>query len=180
MGKQNLQTSKKLLLWLLSAGGLVVLSILAPKLPYRLIKSYLRQRSRLKERLNYFEKKGWIKIEEKGDNFIVKLVEAGKLKAYQYQLDDLKITKPANWDGKWRIVIFDIPDKKKLARDVLRRKLKELGFFRLQKSVFVYPYPCRKEIEVIKSAYEIWPYINLIEANKIDQEDELKGKFDLL
>ncbi|TSC91246.1 MAG: phenylacetic acid degradation operon negative regulatory protein [Parcubacteria group bacterium Gr01-1014_2] len=49
-------------------------------------------------------------------------------------------------DGLWRVVIFDIPEKQKVKRDLLRQKLKELDFKMIQKSVFVSPYICEKEI----------------------------------
>ena len=171
--------TKELLHWILLSGGVVIISILSPQLPYALLKSYLHQRSRLKERLRYLEKKGWIKVEKQGDEVIIKLVEKGKLKAIKYQVDKLKIEKPEKWDGKWRLVIFDIPDKKKIAREVLRNKLKELGFRALQKSVFILPYPCKKEIEVIKSVYELWPYVDFITADEIDNQIKLIDKFNL-
>ena len=171
--------TKKLLIWILASGGIVVLSLLAPQLPYQLLKSYLRHKSNLQKRLDDLEKRGWIKVEKQGNEVIVKLVKKGKLQIQKYQIDDLKIEKPEKWDGKWRIVIFDIPDKKKLAREVLRNKLNELGFRSLQKSVFVLPYPCKKEIEVIKSVYEIWPYVNFITADEIDNQKKLINKFNL-
>jgi len=172
--------TKILLIWILISGGLVVLSMSDPQLPYKLLKSYLRHKSNLQKRLAELEKRGWIKVEKNADEIIVKLVKKGKLQAIKYQIDDLKIEKPEKWDGKWRIVIFDIPNKKRVARDVLRQKLKEMDFQILQESVFIHPYPCEKEIEVIKSVYEIWPYVNLIIAEKIDNENKLKEKFNLI
>jgi len=177
--KQTRIDTKKLLLWILISGGMVTLSAMSPNLPYTLLKGYLRHRSRLKERLQSLEKRGWIKVEEEEDCYIITLVEKGKLKAIQYQIDDLKIQKPEKWDKKWRIVIFDIPNKKRIAREVLRNKLKEMNFYPLQESVFIHPYPCEKEIEVIKKAYEIWPYVNFITADKVDIQEKLKVKFDL-
>ncbi|MBI4008672.1 transcriptional regulator PaaX, partial [Candidatus Roizmanbacteria bacterium] len=41
------------------------------------------------------------------------------------------------WDGKWRIVIFDIPEVNKRIRQVLRETLKVLEFWPLQKSVWI-------------------------------------------
>lgn len=171
--------NKEILLWILKAGGIVLLSVLAPQLPHALLKSYLKERHRLKERLQRLEDRGWIKITEEGDKIKLQLVEDGKLKALYYDLENLKIVKPKNWDGLWRIVTFDIPEDKKLARDALRGKLKKLSFIQLQKSVFILPYDCKKEIEIIKNAYEIWPYMNFIVAQEIDQEDKLKEHFNL-
>jgi len=111
--------------------------------------------------------------------FEVRLVENGKIKALRYELGDLQIETPTSCDGKWRVVVFDIPDKKKVTREVLRAKLRHLGFFKLQENVFIHPYECRKEIEIIKEAFEIWPYVNFMVVEEIDQLEELKEKFQL-
>lgn len=172
-------STRKILLWLLKAGGVVVLSMLSPQLPHKLLKGYLNESRRLKYRLKRLEEKGWIKITEEGDKIKLELVEEGKLKAFYYDFDNLQIEKPKIWDGIWRMVIFDIPEDKKIARDALRRKLKQLGFIQLQKSAFVLPYDCKKEIEVIKDTYEVWPYVTYLVVKEIDGEDKIKQKFNL-
>jgi CRISPR-associated endonuclease Cas2 len=177
--RNNGISSKEILSWILRAGGIVVLSILSPQLPHKLLQSYLKEKRRLKERLKQLEEKGWIKITEEGDNIKLELIEEGKRKAYSYDFDNLKIKIPKTWDGLWRMVIFDIPEEKKIARDSLRNKLKHLGFYQLQKSAFILPYDCKKEIEIIKNTYEIWPYVTYLVAKEIDREDNLKEKFDL-
>jgi len=174
---KNRISTKEILLWMLKAGGIIGLSILSPQLPTNLLKGYLKHRYRLKERLAKLELRGWIKITEKQDQLMLELVEKGEKKALYYRLEDLNIAKPEKWDGLWRVVIFDIPEEKKIAREVLRNKLKQLGFIKLQKSVFVFPYPCKKEIEIIKNAYEIMPYITFMIVKKIDHEEKLKDKF---
>lgn len=107
------------------------------------------------------------------------ITEKGKKKLLEYDLDSLEIKKPKRWDGIWRIVTFDIPEKKRQARDALRQRLKELGFHQLHKSVFIHPYPCLDEIQFIEEIFKIGPYINFIEACKIEGDDWLKSKFDL-
>lgn len=110
----------------------------------------------------------------------ITITAEGKKKLLEYKLDEMEIKKPKKWDGLWRIVIFDIPESKRPARDALRAKLKELGFYKLNKSVFVFPYPCLGEIQFIEEIFKISPYINFIEANKIEYDKWLRSKFDLL
>jgi hypothetical protein len=45
------------------------------------------------------------------------------------------------WDKKYRVVIFDIPEKKKKTRDWLRQELLMLGYKKLQESVFIGKHP---------------------------------------
>ena len=75
---------------------------------------------------------------------------------------------------------FDIPEKIKKVREALRYHLKNLGFKELHRSVFVFPYECRNEIEYIVEFYNARRFIRYIEAYYIDNELDLKHKFDLL
>ena len=62
------------------------------------------------------------------------LTENGKRKALTYQIDEMKIKKAQKWDKKWRIVLFDIPEKKKKIREALRHHLKNLDFLNIKKA----------------------------------------------
>ena len=110
----------------------------------------------------------------------LKITPNGKKRLAKANLDYLKIPQPKKWDKKWRLVIFDIPEKYKTGRDALTCKLKDLGFFPLQRSALVYPYPCRKEIEVITAAFGINQYVSYIETNHIDQQKHLIKRFNKL
>ena len=108
------------------------------------------------------------------------LTKDGEKIALKFKLDDIKIKKPKKWDKQWRIVIFDIPNKFKKAREAIRKKLKELGFIKLQESVFVFPYECENEINFIVEVFQIRPFIRFIRANSISNEEQLMISFGLL
>lgn len=108
------------------------------------------------------------------------LTKDGEKRALRFKLDDLKIKKPKKWDNQWRIVIFDIPNKLKKAREAIRKKLKELGFIKLQESVFVFPYECEDEINFVVEVFQIRPFIRFIRANSITNEEQLMINFGLL
>ena len=177
--KINLQT-KKILYYILLSGGTIVLSILAPKLPYELLKNYFKNKKFYHKRFNRDLKRlsdrGEIKI---GKNNIT-ITKKGKSRVLEYQLDEMAIKKPAEWDKKWRLVVFDIPDFYRKASNTLRRKLRDMGFEQYQKSIFIHPYPCQDELDFIKEIFEVGPYVKLIIAEKIDGEERLKRKFDLI
>lgn len=107
------------------------------------------------------------------------LSEDGKKTALTFNLENMEIKKPAKWDGKWRIIMFDIPERIRRLRDSLRLHFRELGFVELQKSVFVHPYHCHKEIEFILEFYNARKYVRFVLADRIDNELHLKGKFKL-
>lgn len=84
--------------------------------------------------LRRLRKEGFIDQEKDmdQDKIILKLTEKGK--SYMRLENALNKEK---WDGKWRLVIFDIPESKRKLRNTLRQKLKEWGFKYWQKSLWV-------------------------------------------
>jgi len=107
------------------------------------------------------------------------LSKEGKRLALTYDLQNMKIQKPAQWDKRWRIAMFDVPETHKEIRDTLRMHFKNMGFYEFQKSVFVHPYPCAKEIEYLTEFYKSRKFIRFILATEIDNALELKRYFHL-
>ncbi len=135
-------------------------------------------RSRLRLSLKRLHNQRMINFSEKPDGQIrIEFTEGGNKRVLQYKFDEMKIKTPPEWDGLWRMVIFDIPDKKKRARESLRAKLKTLGFHKLQESIFVYPYDCKNEMDFIKEFYNISPFVKFITAKEIDDDFRLRNIF---
>ncbi len=96
-----------------------------------------------------------------------------------YDLDKISLKKNS-WDGIWRLVIFDIPDDQKKAREALRQKIKEMGFYSLQKSVFITPYECENEIDFVCSIFDIdRNNVLILEVNKFEGAEKLIHYFKL-
>lgn len=137
-------------------------------------------KSRLYRIMREFYNERLIDYKEDNDgNVKIVLTKDGQKRALQFQFDEMEIKKPAKWDKKWRIVIFDIPEKKKKAREALRKKLKDLGFLELQKSVFVHPFECEDEIDFINEVFQIRPYVRFMRVESFTNEEQLKIKFKL-
>ncbi len=107
------------------------------------------------------------------------LTETGKVHAMRYHLFSMKIAEQAKWDGLWRIVMFDVPENKRDARRAINLALKKLGCVQYQKSVFVTPYPCEKEVDFIGECFDARRHLRLVTANKIDDEVKIKKYFHL-
>jgi len=107
------------------------------------------------------------------------LNDYGKERAMTFNLENIKVPHQKNWDGKWRIVIFDIPYYLRKSRDSLRLLLKQMGFYTLQKSVFIHPFDCQKEIEFITEYHHANKYIRFIVADSVDNESFLRKHFEL-
>ncbi len=83
----------------------------------------------------------------------------------------------ARWDGKWRVVIFDVPERVRGRRDFLRRELSELGFRQLQKSVWVTPYSLPDGFFEIFSELALGQQFRLITADAISNDRDLRRVF---
>ncbi len=119
-------------------------------------------------------------MEYRGKQLYVSLSDEGKLLAKKYSIDELKIKKPKHWDKKWRILIFDIEERYRSKREMLRGKLKELGLYQLQKSVWVCPYQFQEEVEILRNFFGFnGEEMTMIIASEIEKERELKNFFNL-
>lgn len=81
------------------------------------------------------------------------------------------------WDKKWRLVVFDIPEKIRGRRDYLRKELNYLGFHQLQKSVWVSPYPLPPEFSEIVSELNLGKNYRLVVAESVDSDSDLRALF---
>jgi len=148
---------------------------------YRYLKYKLNQpftKEQIQQSLYYLQHKQFIAFPAKQPLGKIILTKLGKKRLRGLTMDELTI-KPVPWDGQWRFLTFDIPEKNKGARHIFRAKLKELGFFHFQRSVFLLPHPCQKEIDLITRSLEIEPCVHLITAKRFPGDKVLMKKFHL-
>lgn len=137
--------------------------------------------SRINQELKRLKKRGLVEIIKRRNGLTtVKLTKEGKKKLARYQIDLLEIEKPKKWDGKWRVIIFDIPIKKNSSRESLRWKMKSLGFYRLQNSVFVHPYPCLEIVKYLRDYFGVSAEVEYLEVEKLESQNKLIEHFVLL
>ncbi len=172
---------KKILL-LLEAGVALSFAV-TPGRQFKILKEIPKEwkkidQDKLRRLIREFYNERLIDFKEEDDGTIkIVITKEGKQYILRYKIDEMEIKIPIIWDGIWRLVMFDIPERKRIARDALRRKLRELGFKELQKSVFIFPHPCRDEIDFIVEVSEIRPYVRYGELKDITNEAELKLYF---
>ena len=75
--------------------------------------------------------------------------------------------------------IFDVEEEKKRKRDGLRRYLKRLGFWQMQKSVWVYPFDCDKEVKYLREVLNVPHEVKLGVLEKVENDRELREIFGL-
>lgn len=161
----------------LSVGLLVPNALVALDKPLKRFLSHMDRREREREArriISYMKSQGLLKGEyEHG----LRITSKGGKRLDDLEFDTLKIPVQKRWDHRWRLVFYDIPEKNKRGREALTSKLRDLGFFQLQQSVWIYPFPCREIIEKVTTHFEIGRYISYIETPRIDNEIVLIRRF---
>jgi DNA-binding transcriptional regulator PaaX len=134
--------------------------------------------SKIISRVKKLEGKGWIEVTETHGVKEVAITKEGKKQIMAFDLKSLR-PKPGKWDGKWRMVIFDIEERKRLKRDYLRKYLSQLGFKEIQKSVYISPFDCENELHYLKEILDVGEWVRIGLLEKIENESELKIMFGL-
>lgn len=107
------------------------------------------------------------------------LTPAGAHRLQNAAINKLTVPRPVKWDRKWRLLAFDVPLEKSRQRQQFTKRLNQLGFYCLQRSLWFYPYPCYEQLEQLASHYNIWRYCAYMEIDNLDNlsADKLERRF---
>jgi len=159
-----------------AAGGIIIGSAVVPSLPMILVGAIKLwkdvNRTDLGRIIKRLEKQEMIAIREKGNKISIEITEKGKRRLLEYDFENIQ-RKAKRRDGKWRIIIFDIPEDKKRNREAFRSKLVQLECIRLQDSVFVSAFPCKEEIDFLCHYLEISDYVTMAILDTIERGEKL-------
>ena len=123
---------KRIILMTVAAAGILAIAILAPN-ALQVLKPFLRNKKKynLKYYLNQKAKKlvkdGFLKINIENEKQFLLLTKKGEQKLSYYKITEKK--KNNKWDGKWRVVIFDVWENTRSKRNLLRMEIKILDLF---------------------------------------------------
>jgi len=183
MRKRHGHIQKKILLLLL--GGISIGLSGSPKQAFSIVGAVLHDwkevdQAALRRAIRPLYKSRLIAV-QKNNNGTQKLIltERGERWALSYDMENMVIPTPSKWDKKWRIVMFDIPEKRNRDRSILRIQLHSMGFCELQKSVFVHPYPCIDEVEYVTKFYGLGKYVRFVIAEALDNDGMLREQFNI-
>ncbi len=171
---------KEAILQTVSAVGIIGVGLIAPKVLGMMVKSGIVKTSRQREIIENSRKRlinqGLLEYSKKG---FLCLTDEGKHVLELFERRHYVVNIPKKWDKKWRVLIFDIQEKKRHTRDKVRNTLRAIGFCRLQNSVWVYPYDCEDLITLLKADFKIGKDLLYLIVDSIENDKKLKDHFDL-
>jgi CRISPR-associated endonuclease Cas2 len=137
------------------------------------------KRRNLNRDIKRLQNRGLIRSHKSQQGDRLTLTAKGRSEILFLASESITIQKPAEWDRKWRIVIYDIFTDKKFIRNRFQKILGSSGFFRLQRSVYLHPFPCEEKIDLLRRYLGINGEVRLILAEDIEDDQELRDFFNL-
>ncbi len=160
--------------------GFLSIGVLAPNVLGSLKKLGFLPNPRRKEYVtssaSRLTKRGFLKFENGRYN----LTLPGEKLLRRWELEEYKLVKPKRWDKKWRVVIFDIPEKKRKIRTQITLLFRQAGLYRLQDSVWVYPYDCEDIIGLLKTDYGVGKDLLYMIVDELENDRHLRKEFSLI
>lgn len=110
----------------------------------------------------------------------IELTEKGMKMAEEVsQYEEIRPVQQKKWDQKWRIIMFDVWERRRKVRDELRKTLKEFGFVKVQNSTWAYPYPCEKLLVFLRTYLKLGRGILYVVADEVEHDEQLRRHFKL-
>ena len=132
----------------------------------------------LEKAAHQLERQGLVEKQNTKDGILIKITHKGKTQILKYNLLEMKpIT--TKWDGKWRLVFFDVAELKRTTRDSLRRYLHQIGMELFQESVYISPYNITDQVRYLREILDIPNSIKIARLDWVENEHELKEIFEL-
>lgn len=141
--------------------------------------NYVFRKEDFDRELQRFEKKGFVAVTKTESRYKIRVFKKARERQIKARMKLLQLPVEDKWDGNFRFVVFDIPEETRGKRDGLRKKLKDLGMFNIQRSVLVYPYECRDEVDVITEFFGVKKYTTYAVVSSCDIDKELRKHFKL-
>ncbi|WP_075618225.1 phenylacetic acid degradation operon negative regulatory protein PaaX [Paenisporosarcina indica] len=154
----------------------------------RLLKEFGHNEQSVRVSVSRMMKQGWIESEKKGNKSYYFLTQRGKARMEEAAIRIFKFA-PDDWDGKWRMLMYTIPEDKRQIRDELRKELLWSGFGSFSNGCWISPNNLEKEVKLLIEKYEIQTYTDFfVSSYKGPQEDrtlvekswplqEIEGKY---
>jgi len=175
---------EKAILSTVAVAGILSVAIVAPNAVQALSKLGLVKKGNIskqsaKRSLRRLIEKKLVVIENTRRGKVVRLTNRGEQILQAVAASGYRLKKPRRWDKKWRIIVFDVREAKRGTRDRLRYTLTQIGFVRLQNSVWVYPYDCEDLIKLLKADFHIGKEVLYVIAESIENDIWLRKRFSL-
>lgn len=178
----HMKRASEIVLAIIAVAGMATLTVVAPNALHLLSKVFSKRHKRyyttaekhkkLAETFYYLKRSGFIRMQRTKRGWRFFLTNKGHKRLEGVKFENLRIPKPETWDASWWLVAADIPTKtNRIGADCLRNKLKQMGFYPLQRTLWLYPYDPCTELEFVVREYHVEHFVTVMQVRKLDTED---------
>lgn len=162
-----------------SVVGIIALAAVAPQVPGALKKMGMlpgaRDMSPVNRARTTLLRKGLLAREGQA----LRLTPRGEAYLRRLEIQRSMRIRPRHWDGRWRVLIFDIPEKRKQVRAQIRASLMQMGFVHLQHSVWAFPYDCEDFVALLKADLRVGKNLLYMIVDILEGDEALRANFNL-
>lgn len=178
----HMKRASEIILSVIAVAGMATLAVVAPNALQILSKGVYRRHKRyyttaekhkkMADSFHYLKRSGFIRMQRTSKGWRFYLTPKGHKRLEKAKFENLHIPKPKTWDMSWWLVAADIPTKtSRIGADCLRNKLKQMGFFPLQRTLWLYPHDPCAELEFVVKEYNVEHFVTVMQVQKLDKED---------
>jgi DNA-binding transcriptional regulator PaaX len=180
--KRQRRNVRNAILFAIGTAGFIATAAVAPNIFQLLGKTGVLAKLKYQTKgvLSRLKQKGEIEFIEHNGKRYARLTKRGEeALAFEQQKMLLTNTKPKKWDHRYRLIIFDVPEKRKKIRDRLRYEMQDVGFLRVQDSAWIYPYDCEEFIALLKADLHIGKDVLYAVVEEIENDARIREYFGL-
>ncbi len=180
--KSRRRNVRSAMLMTIGVAGVIAVAAIAPNMFQMLGKSGVLAKLKYQTRgiLARLKMKGEIEFVEHDGKRCVRLTRRGEESlAMEQQRLSLLAHKPRKWDRRYRLILFDVPEKRKKTREILRHHVQEVGFLRVQDSAWIYPYNCEEFVALLKADLHIGKDVLYAVVEEIENDVWIRKHFGL-
>jgi len=139
----------------------------------RLLEEFGHNSQSVRAAISRMNKQGWVQAEKTGNKSYYSLTRRGIRRIEEAAKRIFKL-KPEEWDGKWRILMYSIPEEIRSVRDELRKELIWSGFGTLSNSFWISANSLENEVYDLIDKYQIEDYVDFFVAEYSGPKENIR------
>lgn len=167
-------------LGVVATAGIVMAAAVAPGVLLAL-KPFVRasrsfERHDINRAIRRLVRRGFVEeVRRRGYIIGYRMTDRGREELMRREFACTELERPRKWDGKWRLIVFDVPERRRHLRDMLRTHFQRLGLHPIQKSVWLTPFPCDDLVQLIKVDLDLGRSVQYFTVGAFTDREEEKG-----
>jgi phenylacetic acid degradation operon negative regulatory protein len=121
--------------------------------------------------LSRMSRNGWLRVRRIGNRGYYSLTPKSK-RLLEEGAERIFVRRVGAWDGRWRVLTYSIPERRREVRDELRKQLTWMGFGPLSSGTWLSPHPLEGEVAGLVERLGIRELVEVFAASHLGFADD--------